>query len=512
MIMESECPNMVGKIGFDNEKYLNEQRHFILERMHACDGKLYLECGGKLMFDLHASRVLPGFDPNVKMKVFSSFKDQLDVIICISSMDIERHKIRSDFGISYDADVQKMIDDYAKWGIVANKVVITRFDNEPASVQFKNMLERRGVMVYLHKAIPGYPSDVDRIVSDEGYGSNPYIVTDKPVVLVTGPGPGSGKLATCLSQVYHDYRAGRKSGYSKFETFPIWNLPIEHPVNVAYEAATADIGDFNMLDHFYFSATNKVATNYNRDLEAFPLLKRILEKITGVSMFNSPTDMGVNRCGFGIVDDEVVRWASNQEIIRRYFRAACEYTQGTGTLETVTRTKELIQRCNLKLEDRPTVKPAFLALKKATEEGKNNKGITCSAAIQLKDGKIVTSHNSVMLHAASALVLNALKVLAKLPKEVDLIPSQIIESITKLKSEQLNGRGVSLNLDETLICLGMAATIKEETQLALNQISQLRGLEAHMSHIPSSGDWSGLRKIGINVTSEPIIPSTPINV
>ncbi|MDD2232430.1 MAG: DUF1846 domain-containing protein [Sphaerochaetaceae bacterium] len=509
MILKPTLPSMVGKIGFDNEKYLSEQRQCILQRMEQCDGKLYLECGGKLLFDMHASRVLPGFDPNVKMRVFQSFKDKLDVIICISSADIERHKIRSDFGISYDTDVFKMIDDFARWGIEVRRVVITRFSNEPGAIAFKERLERHGVKVYLHTAIAGYPNDIDRIVSDEGYGRNPYIPTDKPVVLVTAPGPGSGKLATCLGQMYHDFRAGRKSGYSKFETFPIWNLPIDHPVNVAYEAATADIGDFNMIDHFYVAAEGKIAVNYNRDLDAYPLLKRILEKITGKeAVFNSPTEMGVNRCGFGITDDEVVRWASEQEIIRRYYRSACEFAQGIGEKAAVDRCLELMNRSSLKLEDRPTVGPALEALKDAVARGKGNKGVSCSAAIQLKNGTIVTSHNSPMMHASSAMVLNALKCLAGIDEKEDLIPKQIIQSITDMKRDQLNGRGVSLNLDEMLICLAMAATLKGESKKALENLPQLRGCECHMSHVPSSGDWSGLRKIGINVTSEPVYPSS----
>lgn len=509
MTIQPTEPPMIGRIGFDNEKYLAEQRKFILKRMKECDGKLYLECGGKLLFDMHASRVLPGFDPNVKMQVFQSFKDKIDVIICISSADIERRKIRSDFGISYGTDVFKMIDDFARWGIEVRRVVITRFNNEPNSIAFKQMLERRGVSVFLHSAIQGYPNDVERIVSDEGYGRNPYIPTERPVVVVTAPGPGSGKLATCLGQMYHDYKAGRKSGYSKFETFPIWNLEIDHPVNVAYEAATADIGDFNMIDHFYVAATGQIAVNYNRDLEAYPLLKRILEKITGKECaFNSPTEMGVNRDGFGIIDDEVVRWAAKQELIRRYYRSVCEYAQGIGSKHAVDRCRELMNRCGLREEDRPAVGPQRKALEDAIARGKGNKGVSCAAAIQLKSGTIVTSHNSPMMHASSAMVLNALKHLAGISHDVDLIPSEIIESITDMKRDNLNGRGVSLNLDEMLICLAMAATLLPEAKSALDHLPELRGCECHLSHIPSAGDWSGLRKIGINVTSEPKYPTS----
>jgi len=309
------------EIGFDNEKYLKEQTTAILERVQRFDNKLYLEFGGKLLFDYHASRVLPGFDSNVKMRLLQQLKDNADILLCIYAGDIERKKVRADFGITYDVDAMKLIDDLRSWGIEILGVVITRFDNQASSLLFKNKLERRNIKVYTHSFTKGYPTDVDIIVSDEGYGANEYIQSNKPLVIVTGPGPGSGKLATCLSQLYHDYKRGIKSGYAKFETFPIWNLPLKHPVNVAYEAATADIGDFNLVDPFHLEAYSKVAVNYNRDVEIFPVLRTILEKITGMeSMYKSPTDMGVNRAGFGIIDDEIVKRAAKQELIRRYFR------------------------------------------------------------------------------------------------------------------------------------------------------------------------------------------------
>ncbi|MGP1508136.1 MAG: DUF1846 domain-containing protein [Sphaerochaeta sp.] len=497
------------KIGFDNERYLSEQKKYILDRMSRVDGKLYLECGGKLLFDYHAARILPGFDTNDKMKVFQSFKDKLDVIICIHSGDIEHRKMRSDFGISYDTDVFKMIDDFAAWGIKANKVVITRYNGELSANNFADMLTRRGVRVYFHKPIMGYPDNVDVVVSDEGYGVNPYIKTEAPVVIVTAPGPGSGKLATCLSQIYHDFRDGRKSGYAKFETFPIWNLPIDHPVNIAYEAATADMSDCNQIDHYYVAATGRIAVNYNRDMEAFPILKRILDKITGGSLtYNSPTDMGVNRLGFGITDDAVVRDAANQEIIRRYYRSACEYAQGIGTKETVQRSFEIMNRAGLSCEDRPTVNVAKTALEDAVERGRGKDGIACAAAIQLNDGVFVTAHNSSLMHASSALVLNSLKVLAGIDKKTELIPHQVLDSVYAMKRDILRGRGISLNLDETLICLAMAAAINSDAKKALDMLPQLRGCESHMSHIPSAGDSSGLRKLGINVTSEPKFPTS----
>ncbi|MGE4583841.1 MAG: DUF1846 domain-containing protein [Sphaerochaeta sp.] len=496
-------------IGFDNEKYLEEQRHFILERVKQSDGKLYLECGGKLLFDYHAARVLPGFDPNVKMRVFQSLKDQIDVIICIHSGDIERRKMRSDFGITYDTDVFKMIDDFAKWGLKVTRVVITRFDEEPGAIHFKNILEQRGITVYTHRSTRGYPNDVDLIVSDEGYGANPYIETDRPVVIVTAPGPGSGKLGTCLSQMYHDYRCGRRSGYSKFETFPIWNLPIDHPVNIAYESATADIGDKNLIDHFHASAYNQITVNYSRDLEAYPLLNRILSKITGQDCpYKSPTDMGVNRCGFGIIDDAVVRKAGEQEIIRRYYRAACEYVQGISNKETVERSRSIMEAAKLSPSDRIVVPAALDALERGISRNKGINGIVCAAAIELPDGQIVTGCNSPLLHASSALILNAVKVLAGIDHEVDLIPPAIVQSVTAMKRDVLKGRGVSLNLDEVLICLAMSCAISEDAKKASQVLPLLNGCEVHMTHIPSAGDTSGLRKLVLNVTSEPQFPTS----
>jgi uncharacterized protein (UPF0371 family) len=453
--------------------------------------------------------VLPGFDPNVKMRVFQSLKDQIDVIICIHSGDIERRKMRSDFGITYDTDVFKMIDDFSKWGLTVTRVVITRFDEEPGAVHFKNLLEQRGITVYTHKATRGYPNDVDLIVSDEGYGANPYIETEHPVVIVTGPGPGSGKLGTCLSQMYHDYKDGRRSGYSKFETFPIWNLPIDHPVNIAYESATADLGDKNLIDHFHASAYGAITVNYSRDLEAYPLLNRILSKITGTDcLYKSPTDMGVNRCGFGIINDAVVRKAGQQEIIRRYYRAACEYVQGIGSKETVERSRSIMEGAKLSINDRSVVPAAQKALEEGIARGKGLNGIVCAAAIELPDGRIVTGCNSPFLHASSALILNAVKVLANIDHEVDLIPPAIVQSVTAMKRDVLKGRGVSLNLDEVLICLAMSCAISGEAKKASAVLPLLNACEVHMTHIPSSGDSSGLRKLVLNVTSEPRFPTS----
>ncbi|MCX5715699.1 MAG: DUF1846 domain-containing protein [Candidatus Omnitrophica bacterium] len=490
--------------GFDNEKYLNEQTQAILERVKKFDNKLYLEFGGKIIFDYHASRVLPGFDPNVKMRLFQKLKDRADIILCIYAGDIERRKVRADFGITYDADALKLIDDLRDDGIEVTAVVITRFDNQPSVKIFKNKLERRGVKVYTHRFTKGYPTDVDMIVSDEGYGANQYIETKHPLVIVTGPGPGSGKLATCLSQLYHDYRKGLKSGYAKFETFPIWNIPLKHPVNVAYEAATADIKDFNLVDPFHLKAYNKTAINYNRDVEVFPVLKRILEKITGAeAMYKSPTDMGVNRAGFGIVNDKAVQQAATQEIIRRYFRYSCEYMMGFVDKDTVQKVESLMSELKLKPEDRKVVKPAREAAVEARKKNKGSNGVFCGGAIELKDGSIVTGKNSILMHSASSLVLNAIKKLAELPDKIHILAPNVIESIGNLKKNVLAAKTVNLDLEETLIALSISAASNPTAQLAMEKLKELKGCEVHLTHIPTPGDEAGLRRLGVNLTSEP---------
>ncbi|UCD16009.1 MAG: DUF1846 domain-containing protein [Candidatus Omnitrophota bacterium] len=492
------------EIGFDNEKYLKEQLSAILERVKMFDNKLYLEFGGKLLFDYHACRVLPGFDPNVKMRLLQQLKEKADIILCIYAGDIERRKVRSDFGITYDVDAFKLIDDLREWGIEITAVVITRFEDQPAVKIFKNKLERRGIRVYTHAFTKGYPTEVDVIVSDEGYGANEYIKTNNPLVIVTGPGPGSGKLATCLSQLYHDYRKGLKSGYAKFETFPIWNLPLKHPVNVAYEAATADIRDFNMIDSFHLEAYNKKVVNYNRDVEVFPVLKRILEKITGAaSVYKSPTDMGVNRAGFGIIDDEVVRGASKQEVIRRFFRYRCEYAMGFLDKETVQRTELIMNELGIKPEDRRVVTLAREVASCAQQKGKGNEGVFCGAAIELSDSSIVTGKNSALMHASSSLILNAIKKLAKIPDNIHLLSPNVIESIREFKKNILSAKTVSLDLEETLIALSISATINSSAKVAMDKLKELKESQMHMTHIPTPGDEAGLRKLGINLTSEP---------
>ncbi len=495
---------MIQKIGFDNERYIKEQTSAILERVKRFDNKLYLEFGGKLFYDFHASRVLPGYNPNVKMRLLTELKDKADILLCIYSGDIERKKIRADFGITYDSDALKLIDDLRGWGINVLGVIITRFENQPAATLFKNKLERRGIKVYTHRYTKGYPTDVEMIVSDEGYGANEYIETEKPLVIVTGPGPGSGKLATCLSQLYHDYRKGIKSGYAKFETFPIWNLPLKHPVNVAYEAATADIKDFNLIDPFHLESYDQIAVNYNRDGEIFPVLKRILEKITGgESFYRSPTDMGVNQAGFAITDDAVAREAAKQEIIRRYFRYRCEYVMGFADKETVQRVELFIKDFNLEPEYRSVVVPAREAATAAQEENKGNEGIYCGAAIELKDGTIITGNNSPLMHAATSLIMHAIKHLAGIPDKIKLLPDYITDSVRNLKTEILNEKTVSLDLEEALIALSISATTNPAAQLAIEKLKELQNCEVHITHIPTPGDEAGLRRLGVNLTSDP---------
>ncbi len=495
---------MPGRIGFDNERYIREQMAEIIQRVGRFDNKLYLEFGGKLLFDYHASRVLPGYDPNVKMRLIRELQERADILLCIYAGDIERKKIRADFGITYDADAMKLIDDLRNWGIDVRGVIITRFDQQPAATLFKNKLERRNIEVFTHSFTKGYPTDVESIVSDQGYGRNQYVETKKPLVIVTGPGPGSGKLATCLSQLYHEYHRGVKAGYAKFETFPIWNLPLTHPVNVAYEAATADIRDFNLIDPFHLEAYGKTAVNYNRDVEVFPVVKRIMSRITGGnSFYQSPTDMGVNRAGFAIVDDDVTREASRQEILRRCFRYRCEYAMGLADKETVQRVELFMKDLGLKPEDRVVVAPSWEAARQAQVHEKGNEGIFCGAAIQLKDGTIITGNNSPLMHASSSLVLNAIKHLADIPDKIKLLPKPITDSVRSLKTDILQERSVSLDLEETLIALSISAANNPAAQLAIEKLTDLRNCEVHMTHIPTAGDEAGLRRLGVNLTTEP---------
>jgi uncharacterized protein (UPF0371 family) len=504
---------MAERIGFDNTRYLEQQSAAILDRVNNSNGKLYLEFGGKLLFDYHAARVLPGFHPNVKMQLLQNLKDQAEVLLCIFAGDIEKKKMRADFGITYDTDALKTIDELTERGVTVRAVVITRFDHQPAAVAFKNRLERRGLRVYTHRATKGYPTEIDTIVSEEGYGANPYIETERPIVVVTGPGPGSGKLATCLSQLYHEHKRGRPAHFAKFETFPIWNLPLKHEVNVAYEAATAEMKDVNLIDHYHLEAYGQAAVNYNRDIDAFPLLRRIIERITGQpSFYKSPTDMGVNRAGFGIVDDATCRTAAAQEIIRRYYNYACEYAMGLVEKDTVQRAELIMRSLGLSVKDRIVVAHAHAAAAAATARGQGADGIYCAAAIELPDGRIVTGKNSPQMHAAASLILNAVKVLADIPDSIHLLPPLITKSLTHFKKDVLQGKMMSLDVEETLIALSISATMHPAAATAIERLKELNGCNVHLTHIPTPGDAAGLRKLGVTVTSDPEFASKSLYV
>ena len=493
------------KIGFDNEKYLREQSEEIRRRAERF-GKLYLEFGGKLINDFHAARCLPGYDPNVKLRLLQTLKDQAEVILCIFAGDIERKKMRADFGISYADDAMKLIDDLRGLGLLVRGVVITRYEGQQAVQLFRSKLERRGVKVYCHCKTAGYPADVGTIVSDAGYGRNEYVKTERPIVVVTAPGPGSGKFATCLTQIYHEYRLGNVAGYSKFESFPVWNLPLDHPLNIAYEAATIDLKDKNMIDPYHFAAYGKETVNYNRDVDAYPLLVAIWQKMTnGSCPYRSPTDMGVNRIGFGIVDDEVVREASKQEVIRRFLRYQCMFAEGSTDRDSVERAKQLMESLSLRAEDRIVVEAARRAAEEAQREGKGKAGgtIVSGAAIQLHDGRIVTGKNSDEMHAAAAAVLNAVKTLSGIPAQIPLIGPYIIQAVSHMKQDILKVGYTSLNLDEALIGLAISSATNPAAQIALEKLNDLRGCEVHMTHMVTPGDQAGLRRIGCRYTSDP---------
>ncbi|MDO0375200.1 DUF1846 domain-containing protein [Clostridioides difficile] len=494
------------KVGFDHKKYLEEQSKYILERVNNFD-KLYLEFGGKLMGDLHAKRVLPGFDENAKIKVLQHMKEKVEVVICVYAGDIERNKIRGDFGITYDMEVLRLIDDLRGYELDVNSVVITRFEGQPATTVFINKLERRGIKVYKHYPTKGYPSDVETIVSDEGYGANEYIETTKPIVVVTAPGPNSGKLGTCLSQLYHENKRGNVVGYSKFETFPVWNVPVKHPLNIAYEAATVDLKDVNMIDSFHLETYGEMSVNYNRDLELFPVLKKIIEKITGKeSIFQSPTDMGVNRVGFGIIDDEVIRKASIEEIIRRYFKTACEYKKGQVDKGAYDRMKMIMEELNLKPEDRNVVLPARNYSNKLKESADKND--TCPVvALELEDGTILTGKGSDLMNGTAAVVLNAIKHLANISDDMHLISPVILEPIINLKTKTLASRNVSLSCQEVLTALSICAVTNPTAQFAMAKLALLKGCQAHSTTILNRDDEQTFRKIGIDVTCDPEYPS-----
>jgi uncharacterized protein (UPF0371 family) len=497
------------KIGFDHKKYLEEQSKYILERVNNYD-KLYLEFGGKLLQDLHAKRVLPGFDENAKIKLLHKLREKAEIIICVYAGDIERNKIRGDFGITYDMDVLRLIDELRDYELDVNSVVITRYEGQPSVNVFMNKLERRGIKVYLHRPTKGYPTDVDTIVSDEGYGANPYIETTKPIVVVTAPGGGSGKLGTCLSQLYHENKRGKAVGYSKFETFPVWNVPLKHPLNIAYEAATVDLKDVNMIDSFHFDAYNEIAINYNRDIEVFPVLKKIIEKITGKeSVYKSPTDMGVNRVGYGIVDDEAVKEASIQEIIRRYFKTSVEYKKGYVDKETYERIKIIMEELNLKPEDRKVVIPAREYSAKLKETACKN-DICPVIALELNDGTILTGKRSELMDASAAVILNAVKYLANISDEIHLISPVILEPIINLKSKTLGNKNVALSCEEILMALSICAATNPTAEVAMEKLAMLKGCQLHSTTILSGNDEQTFRKLGIDTTSDPEYPSASL--
>ena len=483
------------KLGFDNDKYLKMQSEHIRERIGSFGGKLYLEFGGKLFDDFHASRVLPGFAPDSKINMLVNLKDQAEIVIAINAGDIEKNKVRGDLGITYDADVLRLIDAFRGYGLYVGSVVLTQYAAQPSAVAYEKKLESLGIKVYRHYSIPGYPANISLIVSDEGYGKNDYIETERSLVVVTAPGPGSGKMATCLSQLYHENKRGIKAGYAKFETFPVWNLPLKHPVHLAYEAATADLNDVNMLDPFHLEAYGNMAVNYNRDVEVFPVLNAIFEAILGESPYKSPTDMGVNMVGNCITDDEVVKEAANQEIIRRYYNALSQLRKGSGSEDEVLKIELLMKQAGITCDDRAVTVAARI---KAEQTGEP------AAAMELPNGKIITGKTSSLLGASSALLLNALKELGGIDDRIELISPSIIEPIQDLKVNHLGNHNPRLHTDEVLIALSICAVTDPLAETAMQQIEKLKGCEVHSSVILSQVDVNTFRKLGVNLTTEPV--------
>lgn len=482
------------KIGFDNQKYLSMQSEHIRERINQFDNKLYLEFGGKLFDDYHASRVLPGFAPDSKLQMLMQLSDQAEIVIVISAGDIEKNKIRGDLGITYDTDVLRLMEAFSGMGLYVGSVAITQYSGQNRADQFKKKLEKMGVPVYLLYSIDGYPNNIPLIVSDEGYGKNDYIKTTRPLVVITAPGPGSGKMATCLSQLYHEQKRGIRAGYAKFETFPIWNIPLKHPVNLAYEAATADLNDVNMIDPFHLEAYGETTVNYNRDVEIFPVLEAMFERIFGECPYKSPTDMGVNMAGNCIVDDDVCCEASRQEIIRRYYEARAGLTDGTRKEEEAYKLELLMKQAHVSPTDRRVVTPA---LQKAEETG------APAAAMELPDGQIVCGKTSDLLGSSAALLLNALKELAGIDHEIHVISPASIEPIQTLKTAYLGSKNPRLHTDEVLIALSSSAASSKEAQLALSQLPKLKGCQVHTSVMLSQVDVQTFKRLGIQLTSEP---------
>ncbi len=487
------------KKGFDNEKYLKIQSEHIKERISKFGNKLYLEFGGKLFDDFHASRVLPGFEPDSKLRMLMQLADYAEIVIVISAVDIEKNKVRGDLGITYDMDVLRLRDEFQKRGLMVGSVVITHYQGQTAADIFRSKLEKLNIKTYIHYTIPGYPSNVKLICSDEGYGKNDYIETSRPLVVITAPGPGSGKMATCLSQLYQENKRGIKAGYAKFETFPIWNLPLKHPVNIAYEAATADLNDVNMIDPWHLEAYGVTTVNYNRDIEIYPVLDAIFKGIYGENPYKSPTDMGVNMAGNCIFDDEACKNASNQEIIRRYYTALNQLVDGKGTEEEVQKIELLMQQAGISTKDR-------LVTGAALERGQKS-GVP-TAAIELSDGTIITSETSDLLGTSAALILNATKHLAGIAKEVKLIPASMIEPIQDMKVNYLQGNNPRLHTDEVLVALAMLSKSDENCKKALEQLPKFKGCQVHTTVMLSEVDRKIFKKLGVEVTCEPIKKKT----
>ena len=484
----------MAKVAFDNDLYLKMQSEQILERILEFDNKLYLEFGGKMFDDFHASRVLPGFEPDTKLKMLLGLKEKIEILIVINANDIENNKVRSDLGISYEDDALRLIDAFRDVELYVGSVVVARYNKQPIVDSFCNRLQKLGVKVYYHYSISGYPNNVAKIVSEEGFGKNEYIETTKPLVIVTAPGPGSGKMSTCLSQLYHEHKRNIKAGYAKYETFPVWNLPLKHPINLAYEAATADLNDINMIDPFHLEAYDQTAVNYNRDVETFPVLKAIFEKISGISPYKSPTDMGVNMVGYAIADDDKTISACEKEIIRRYYHAKEEYKKNYVESETIEKIEMIMSQAQIDTTSRKCIDAA---LKKAEETQ------APAFAIELNDGQLVAGKTSSLLGCAAAALLNALKVLSGIDDDVLLIPREVIEPIQKLKVDTLGNNNPRLHTDEVLIALSISATTNPLAQIAMEQLSSLKYSEAHSSVILSDVDKNIFRKLNINLTCEP---------
>lgn len=482
------------RVGFDNDKYLKMQSEHIRERIAQFDNKLYLEFGGKLFDDFHASRVLPGFKPDSKLQMLLQLKEQAEIVVVISAEDIENNKVRGDYGITYDMDVLRLIDEFQGIGLFVGSVCLTKYAGQASADKFMERLAGLGIKSYKHYKIPGYPSDVNHIVSDEGYGKNEFIKTERPLVVITAPGPGSGKMATCLSQLYHEYKNGVKAGYAKFETFPIWNIPLKHPVNLAYEAATADLNDVNMIDPFHLEAYGQTTVNYNRDIEIFPVVAAMFELIAGESPYKSPTDMGVNMAGNCIVDDEACCKASQQEIIRRYYKCLCDKKRHGETADDLNKLELLLRQAGVSHTDRAVVTKAL----EREEQTKHP-----AVAIELPDGTIVTGKTGDLLGASAAALLNALKALAGIDHEVQLVAPEAIEPIQRLKINYLGSKNPRLHTDEILIALSTTAAHEPNAKLAMEQLAKLKGCEAHSTVLLSSVDEQTLKKIGVQLTCEP---------